>query len=196
MRTLTYFVACSVDGFIADPDGDASSMMKYVDGEFLEYLTDRYPDTIAEEGRKALGVDGVPNRRFDTVIQGTGSYRLGLDAGFPSPYGHLREIVASRTLTESPHPRVELVHGDRLVERVRELKAEDGPLGIWLCGGSKVAGSLFDEVDELVVKTYPEVYGAGLPMFGAGSSPAAFALEECRVFGNGVIVRTYSRVRP
>ncbi|MGK5637653.1 dihydrofolate reductase family protein [Streptomyces sp. URMC 126] len=194
MRKLTYFVACSIDGFIGDPEGDASSMMAFVDEEFLEYLTTEYPETISAEGRRALGLEGLENRHFDTVVQGRGSYQIGLDAGLPSPYGHLCEYVATRTLTESPHPNVRLLNGD-VVAAVRELKAEEGEKGIWLCGGSRIAGELADEVDELVIKTYPQIYGSGMPMFGSGFRIADFTLESVRVFGNGVLVRKYVRGR-
>ncbi|MFI6723038.1 dihydrofolate reductase family protein [Streptomyces sp. R-74717] len=192
MRKLTYFIACSIDGFIGDPSGDASSMHQFVNEEFLEFLKTQYPETISTEGRKLLGFHGVENQQFDTVIQGRASYQLALDVNITSPYAQLREIVASRTLKESPDPNVELVSDD-VVARVRELKAEDSELGIWLCGGSQLAGELIDEIDELVIKTYPLVYGSGMPMFGSDFAPTVFALDSVRVFDNGVLVRAYSR---
>ncbi|MFF4018214.1 dihydrofolate reductase family protein [Streptomyces sp. NPDC001843] len=194
MRKLTYFVACSIDGFIGDPDGDASSMFAFLDEEFVGYLTSTYPETIAAQGREALGVKGAGNRHFDTVVQGRASYQLALDAGVTSPYGHLREYVASRTLGTPPDPNVTVIDQD-LVARIRELKAEDEGLGIWLCGGSQIAGALLDEIDELVIKTYPQVYGSGVPMFAAGFAVTDFRLESVRTFDNGVLVRTYSRKR-
>ncbi|MGW2016625.1 dihydrofolate reductase family protein [Streptomyces sp. NPDC001927] len=193
MRKLTYFIACSIDGFIGDPEGDASSMYQFVDAPFLEFLKGEYPETISTQGREALGVDSE-NKRFDTVIQGLNSYKIALDIGVTSPYAHLREVVATRSLAESPDPNVELI-ADDLVGRVRELKAEDSPLGIWVCGGSQIAGALIEEIDELVIKTYPQVYGSGMPMFGAGFEPRDFELGEVRVFDNGVLVRTYTRKR-
>ncbi|MFG2625218.1 dihydrofolate reductase family protein [Streptomyces sp. NPDC048473] len=194
MRKLTYFIACSIDGFIGDPSGDASSMHQFVNEEFLEFLKTQYPETVSTEGRKLLGFHDVENQRFDTVIQGRGSYQLALDVNITSPYAQLRELVASRTLEESPDPNVELVSDD-VVARVRELKAEDSELGIWLCGGSQLAGELIDEIDELVIKTYPLVYGSGMPMFGSDFAAAVFALDSVCVFDNGVLVRTYSRTR-
>ncbi|MEU7008250.1 dihydrofolate reductase family protein [Streptomyces sp. NPDC046332] len=193
MRKLTYFIACSIDGFIGDPDGDAASMYQFVDAPFLEFLKGEYAETISTQGREALGIDSE-NKRFDTVIQGLKSYKIALDIGVTSPYAHMREIVATRSLTESPDPNVELISDD-LVGRVRELKAEDSPLGIWLCGGSQIAGELIEEIDELVIKTYPQVYGSGMPMFGAGFEPRDFGLGEVRTFDNGVLVRTYTRKR-
>ncbi|MFD3992374.1 dihydrofolate reductase family protein [Streptomyces sp. NPDC058548] len=193
MRKLTYFIACSIDGFIGDPKGDATSMYSFVDAEFLEFLTGEYPETISAQGREMLGID-AENKRFDTVVQGLGSYQIALDMGVTSPYGHLREFVATRSLAESPDANVELIAED-LVGRVRELKAEDSPLDVWLCGGSAIAGELIDEIDELIIKTYPQVYGSGMPMFGADFEPRDFELNDLRVFGNGAFVRTYTRKR-
>ncbi|MER7052321.1 MULTISPECIES: dihydrofolate reductase family protein [unclassified Streptomyces] len=192
MRKLTYFIACSIDGFIGGPDGDASFMVPFVDEEFFAYLTSEYPETLPTHGRRALGIDDLPNKRFDTIIQGRASYDLALKEGITSPYAHLREYVASRTLTESPDPHVEIISAD-LVGRVRALKAQDSAFDIYLCGGSAVAGELFDEVDELVVKTYPVVLGTGMPMFGSGFQVSEFVQEGVRAFGNGIVVRTYGR---
>ncbi|MFD5649459.1 MULTISPECIES: dihydrofolate reductase family protein [unclassified Streptomyces] len=194
MRNLTYFIACSIDGFIGGPDGDASFMVPFVDEEFFEFLKSEYPETLPTHGRRPLGIDDLPNKKFDTIVQGRASYDLALKEGVTSPYAHLREYVASRTLTESPDPNVEIISTD-LVGRVRELKAEDSALGIYLCGGSAVAGELVDEVDELVVKTYPVVLGTGMPMFGSGFEVSAFVPDSVRTFGNGVVVRTYHRKR-
>lgn len=58
-----------------------------------------------------------------------------------------------------------------------------------------MAGELVDEVDELVVKTYPVVLGTGMPMFGSGFEVSAFVPDSVRTFGNGVVVRTYHRKR-
>ncbi len=194
LRKLTYLIACSIDGFIGDQDGDASYMYPYVVGDFAEYLSAEHPDTTPAHVRRLVGTDGLPNKEYDTIIQGRASYDVALKEGITSPYSHLREYVASRTLKESPDPNVEIISED-LVGRVRALKAEDGGLGIYLCGGSVVAGELIDEIDELVIKTYPVVQGSGMPMFGAGFTLHEFTLDEVRGFDNGVVVRRYSRKR-
>ncbi|WP_210572405.1 dihydrofolate reductase family protein [Streptomyces sp. GESEQ-4] len=194
MRKLTYYIACSLDGFIGDPSGDGSAMISFVDEEFFEFLKSEYPETLPTHGRRALGLDDLQNKRFDTIIQGRGSYELALKEGVTSPYAHLREYVASRTLKESPDPHVEII-ADDLVGKVRELKEEEGEFGIYLCGGAQIAGELLDEVDELVIKSYPIVYGSGMPMFGSGCAVTEFTLDDVRTFKNGAVVRTYSRKR-
>ncbi|MFF6810377.1 dihydrofolate reductase family protein [Streptomyces sp. NPDC012403] len=194
MRKLTYYIACSIDGFIGDPEGDASAMFAYVDEELFGFIAAEYPETIPTHGRRQMNIDDLPNKRFDTIIQGRASYDLALKEGITSPYAHLREYVASRTLGESPDPNVEII-ADDLVGRVRALKAEDSAYDIYLCGGAELAGALVDEIDELVIKTYPIVQGSGMPMFGSGFAITHFALESVRSFGNGVLVRSYSRKR-
>ncbi|MDT0394364.1 MULTISPECIES: dihydrofolate reductase family protein [Streptomyces] len=194
MRKLTYYIACSIDGFIGDPQGDASAMFAFVDEEFFGFLAAEYPETIPTPGRRQTNIDHLPNKRFDTIVQGRASYDLALREGVTSPYAHLREYVASRTLGESPDPNVEII-ADDLPGRVRALKAEDSAYGVYLCGGAEIAGELLDEIDELIIKTYPIVQGSGMPMFAAGFSITQFALESVRTFGNGVLVRTYSRKR-
>ncbi|GAA2780542.1 dihydrofolate reductase family protein [Streptomyces rameus] len=194
MRKLSYVVACSLDGFIGDEHGDASAMLRFLDEEFTGFLTAELPETLPTHGRKALGVDHLENKRFDTVVQGRASYEVALREGITSPYGHLREYVASRTLGASPDPNVEVI-ADDLTGRVRALKAEEGGLDIYLCGGSRLAGALLDEIDEIVVKTYPLVYGRGMPMFGTGLDLKEFTLDSVRTFANGALVRTYGRKR-
>jgi dihydrofolate reductase len=193
LRKLIYFIAASIDGFIGEPGGDAEFFTRFVDEEFLEFLKTEYPETLPTQGRQALGIDDLKNRRFDTVIQGRASYDLALAVGVTSPYAHLRQYVASRTLRATPDPAVEIV-ADDLVAKVRELKREEG-LDIYLCGGSRLAGELLDEVDELVIKTYPVVLGAGMPMFASEFRLTDFTLESVRSFGNGTLVRRYTRPR-
>jgi dihydrofolate reductase len=184
MRNLTYLVATSVDGFIADPDGGLDHMV--VSPELVAYLAAEYPETLPTPAREAMGVT-APNRSFDTVIQGRHTYQLGLDAGVTSPYGHLRQYVASRSLT-SPDPAVTVV-ADPLAA-VRALKAEEG-LGIYLAGGGELAGLLLPEIDEIVVKVYPVVAGAGVPLLGGGFRPRPLRLRDSRVLDCGTAVLRY-----
>ncbi|MFF0743866.1 dihydrofolate reductase family protein [Streptomyces sp. NPDC004111] len=195
MRKLTYYIASSLDGFIGEPDtGDGAFFEKFATGEFHRFMFDEFADTLPTFARKHLGIDDRPLTRFDTVVQGRRSNQVAYDQGVTSPYAHLRQYVATRTLTEYPDPAVELIRDD-LVGKVRELKAEDGELGIYLCGGGEIAGQLADEIDELIIKTYPVLVGSGVPMASAGFALRQYELAECRTFDNGAIVATYRKKR-
>ncbi|MGJ9371456.1 dihydrofolate reductase family protein [Nesterenkonia sp. CF4.4] len=160
MRELVYYIATSIDGFIADPAGDFSSFP--LDPETLAVLFDRYPETCPIHAREALGVTGAP-RRFDTVLMGRRTHQPAVDAGLVGgAYPHLRQIVAAHwALPEAPG--LEVINGD-LTSKVRALKAEAGR-DIWLCGGAELAGQLIGEIDEIQLKINPLVLGAGIPLF-------------------------------
>jgi dihydrofolate reductase len=186
MRELTYYVACTVDGFIARPDGAFDFYL--TEGEHLAELFAEYPETVPGHLREALGVRGE-NRHFDTVLMGRKTYEVGLAVGVTSPYPHLRQVVFSRTLPASPDAGVELVAGDPL-SAVRALKREPGA-GIWLCGGADLAARLFPEIDDLVLKVNPVVLGAGIPLFAGAVDTTALALVSSRIYHNGFMLLRY-----
>lgn len=183
MRTLTYFVATSADGFIAEADGsyDRFPMM----GSHIDAIADELPETLPGAARDHFGLTGA--HRFDTVLEGRATHQVGLDAGVPDAYPHLRHLVFSSTL-ESVDPAIELVSGDPL-SRVRELKAEDG-MGVWLCGGGQLATALLPEIDEFVLKVNPLLIGHGIPLL-AERAGVDLELVASRPFDTGVVWNTY-----
>ncbi|MEU8132773.1 dihydrofolate reductase family protein [Streptodolium elevatio] len=189
MRKLTYYISQSIDGFIAAPDGGFEHLMPFVDVH--KWIVAEYPETLPAFIHEAMGVDGPP-RVFDTVIMGRATYEPGVEAGHVSPYPHLRQYVVTSTITESLSPDVTLVAGDPL-ETVRALKAEDGDMGIWLAGGATLAGALFDEIDELVLKTYPIISRSGIPLFYGDFEPRRFTPKETLRFDDGGSVTRYVR---
>ena len=72
---------------------------------------------------------------------------------------------------------------------VRSLKQESGK-DIWLCGGAKLAASLFSEIDELILKINPVVVGTGIPLF-AGKHEARADLVDSHTYANGFMVVRY-----
>jgi dihydrofolate reductase len=193
VRTLTYFVATTLDGFIAGVDGaDPTGSVFTVTPDYLDHLVTHYPETLPDGARRALGVT-AGGSRFDTVLEGRRSYQVGLDAGVADAYPHLRHVVFSRTLGRSPAPAVDVVADDPAQE-VRRLKAADGG-GIWLAGGADLAGALYEEIDELILKVNPVTLGAGIPLFGGrtGGTLQRFALTGSQVLPGGVAFLTYRR---
>ncbi|MER7134520.1 dihydrofolate reductase family protein [Streptosporangium saharense] len=188
MRKLVYYVGVSIDGYIAGPGGEYDFYP--LADDMVTWMATEYPETVPVHIRAHLGLD-VPNRHFGTVLMGRGAYQPGLDAGVTSPYPHLEQYVVSTTTPEIADPEVTLVPGDPL-SLVRALKKEDG-LDIWLCGGGKLAGTLLPEIDELVVKSYPVVAGAGVSAFTGVFSPTLFTPTANRSFSNGSTVTWYGR---
>ncbi|MEN3613465.1 dihydrofolate reductase family protein [Plantactinospora sp. ZYX-F-223] len=188
MRKLVYYVASTVDGYLAGPGGEYDFFP--IDPDLTAVMNEKQPETVPTGLRAVFGLTDAPNRRFDTVLMGRHSYEPALREGITSPYAHLRQYVFSRTLTGSD-PTVEIVDSDP-VALVRELKQTAG-LDIWLCGGGRLAGTLLPEIDELIVKRYPLVIGAGIPLFGGAFQPVPFTVTDTRTFASGAALVTYSR---
>ncbi|WP_068269569.1 dihydrofolate reductase family protein [Aldersonia kunmingensis] len=190
MRKLTYYVATTLDGFIAASDGSVDFFP--VGGDHGPAIMAQYPETIPTKVRDSLGIN-TENESFDTVLMGRKTHDFGVKTGTSSPYSHLRQYVVSTTLLERPAPDVEVV-SDNPLGKVRELKAEAG-LGIWLCGGGELAHHLLPEIDQIYLKLYPVVLGSGRPIFGHGSGvdPINFHVISSRVFADGVAFIKYSR---
>jgi dihydrofolate reductase len=190
MRKLVYYVACTVDRYIAREDGSFDCFLS--EGDHLADLFTEFPETLPVHLREALGVT-AENRWFDTVLMGRNTYEVGLPFGVTSPYSHMRQYVFSRSMKESLDNGVELVSGDP-VALVKDLKQEDG-LDIWLCGGGALAGTLYSEIDELILKVNPVVIGSGIPLFaGAVAEPAPVELVSSRIYDNG-FMRVHYRKR-
>jgi dihydrofolate reductase len=187
VRTLTYYIGTSLDGFIAGPGGEVEFYP--VSQDHLEHMVEQHPEVLPTHVRVGLGVDDRPNVRFDTIVMGWDTYAPALAIGVTSPYAHLRQVVASRTRTPED-PAVE--HTTDAVATVRALKAQEG-LGIYLAGGGRLATELADEIDELVVKVYPVLAGDGVRLFGGAFAPRQFTHTGSVGFDSGAVVLSYAR---
>jgi dihydrofolate reductase len=191
MRKLTYYVASTIDGFIAADDGTTDFFP--VGGDHGPAITAQFPETVPTKIREIRGIIAA-NAAFDTVVMGRKTHDFGVRTGTTNPYSHLRQLVVSTTLSESPDPAIELISADPLAA-IRQLKRQKG-LGIWLCGGGELARHLLPEIDQIYLKLYPIVLGGGRPLFGSGPRVAvtpSFYVTTSRVFDDGVAFIKYSR---
>lgn len=189
MRKLVYYIGVSLDGYIAGPGGEFDFYP--VSDQMSAWINARYPETLPTHVRALVGLADAPNKTFDTLVMGRGTFEPALAVPTTSPYAHLRQYVVSTTLTIDD-PTVTVETGDP-VELVRKLKAEDTGMNIYLCGGGKLAASLLPEIDEIILKSYPVVAGAGIPMVAGGFNPILFTPTQRESFDNGAQVTWLTR---
>jgi len=171
MSELVYYIASSVDGFIAHSDGS-------FDG--FEWDDQVVSDFVSDQAN------------FGTVLMGRKTYDVGVKEGITSPYPPMRQIVFSKTVQTTLDPAVELVSGD-LAENVRKIKDSSDQL-IWLCGGSEIATPLFEAglIDKVVVKLNPVMFGAGIPLIGSMGNYVSLKLDETKCYSCGIVFLKYS----
>lgn len=190
MRDLTYYVAVSLDGRIADPDGGFADFL--LEGDHLPALVERFRETIPGHLLDAFGLE--PRAELvDTVVMGWSTYAVGLPEGVTSPYPHLRQVVVTREHADVDVPAEVELTGEDPVAVVRRLKAES-ERGVWLCGGGRLASAVASEIDRLVLKVNPVLLGAGVPVVAdAAYDPTRFDLERATPYDSGVVVLEYTR---
>ncbi|GHO47785.1 dihydrofolate reductase family protein [Ktedonospora formicarum] len=192
MRKLVYYVASTLDGYIAGPAGQYDFFPAADRAtDLFPYLFEEFPETLPAPARAHFEISAA-NKHFDTVVMGRGTYEPGLKAGLTSPYPQLRQIVISSSLSAEIDPSVEFISSDPL-KKVQELKQEEG-MDIWLCGGGKLAQQLLPEIDELILKLNPIVIGNGIPLFSGQFQVKKFRLVSSKTFESGVMIFQYHKL--
>jgi len=173
MRKIIYYVASSLDGYIAGKQHEIDRFVAEGNG-VQQYLQDL--------------------QAFDTVIMGRATYefgyQFGLKPGQPA-YPHMKHYIFSSTLAfAETHEKVNVVPLD--IEKIKALKQEEGT-DIYLCGGGQFAGWLLDHelIDVLKLKLNPIVLGEGIPLFGESTKAFSSTLATSQAFENGLIISTY-----
>jgi len=171
MRTVTYGAACSLDGFIAPPDGSMDWL--HFSRDVQQIMTD-YWATI------------------DTMLMGRKTWEVATKMGGAGGggMGGITTYVFSRTLKSAGHG-AHLVSDDA-GEFVRQLKEQPGK-GICVMGGGELAQSLLAAgvIDEVGMNTHPILLGSGVPLFRDAGRRISLELAESRVIDGGCVFSTY-----
>lgn len=189
MRDLIYYVASTLDGFIAKDDGSFSDFPW--DDQFGAHLLERFPETLPVQFR-GDGFTKLENRYFDAVLMGRKTYEVALREGVNCPYPTMDQYVFSRSMQSSPDTNVVVV-GHDAINIVRNLKQEKGR-AIWLCGGGDLATSLLSAglIDGLILKLNPILFGSGIPMFRDSTELTGLTLEGHHAFDSGHMILRYA----
>jgi len=174
MISAHVFIATSLDGFIARPDGDIGWLLQRDDPDedhgYQEFIADK-----------------------DAIVMGRGSYETV--ARFdPWPYDR-PVIVLSKRLAGTPMPAA-LEGKVRFSDAApREAMAElerQGVRRVYVDGGQLVQSFIrAGLVDDMVITTVPVLIGTGRPLFGAVPRDLDLLLAGSRSFPSGLVQSTY-----
>lgn len=148
MRKVVLFIAMSLDGYIADRDGN------------VDWLRGQEPG-----GDDMAGYDGFI-KNVDTVIMGWNTYhQVAVEL---SPEKWMYEGLTSYVMTHREVPAAERIQfvNRTVCDLVRSLRMEEGK-DIWICGGASVIHPLIRErmIDRFHISIIPTILGKGIRLF-------------------------------
>jgi len=167
MRALKLFIACSLDGYIADAQGGVDWLPTDQDYGITPFM------------------QGV-----DATLMGAATYDQILTFG-PWPYANKQNYVLARKQRRAAHESVEIVYQDP-VAFTRQLLAQPGGT-VWLVGGSQIILPLHNAglISHYQLTTIPVILGQGVPLFAKGMQPLNLQLDSIKHYETGVIQQFY-----
>lgn len=172
--TFHAFLGCSLDGFIAGPQGELDWLLA-----FDERLGDAgYEDFFAS---------------VDVLAMGRASYETMRDSD-PEFYRGKPIHVLSTSMPAGPQPAMGrssvTVHPD--IAGLREALTAAGVRRAYVDGGRTVQAFIAEGLlADLIITRVPVLIGDGIPLFGAVPAPVYPTLVDSRQINAGAVQSTY-----
>jgi dihydrofolate reductase len=180
MRSVTYSMSVSLDGYIVGPDGDFN---------WSEPIPDVFRYWI--DDIRQVGVHVMGRRLYETMLYWeTAEQEAAPDEAeleWIRLWNPLPKVVFSTTLSEV-RGAARLASGS-LAEEIERLRAEPGE-GEIAIGGATLAAQAADLglIDEYRAMVYPVLVGGGIPFFPRGERRVDLELVETRTFSSQVVL--------
>ncbi len=168
MAKIVGYIAASLDGFIADENGNLDWLFKYGDADLGEHDYHSFIKSIR------------------TVVMGRATYDFVAESDEPWAYNEQRSIVVTSRPIENPKGPLEIRHDvDALIAELRAL--DDGD--VWMLGGGQLQMAFLERgaLDEIEIYVMPELIGGGLPLFPPTGFQASPRLVSAKALDRGCI---------
>jgi dihydrofolate reductase len=187
MRSVTYSMGASLDGYIVGPDGEFG--WTEPDEDVFRFWIDEI---------RGVGVHLMGRRLYETMLYWeTADQDRSLDDAeleWAALWNPLPKVVFSTTLS-TVQGNARLASGG-LAEEIGRLRAEPGEGDIAIGGATLAAeAAAFGLIDEYRVVVYPVLVGGGIPYFPRRERRVDLELVETRTFGSGVVLLHYRVAR-
>jgi dihydrofolate reductase len=172
---VQYYVAASVDGFIAAPGDDLAWLMQFGMEEFQAHY-DRF---ISDVG---------------ALVTGSSTYEFIRREGGDWAYADTPTwVLTSRVLEPFEGADLRFAEAD-IVEVVGAARDAAGERNVWIVGGGDVAAQVADAglLDELHLTLMPVVLGRGTALLPVGATLGPLQLLRSTTFDSGAVEHVYS----
>lgn len=169
MRKIILYIACSLDGYIADKEGRVDWLYHDQDYGYEEFKAS-----------------------VDTIIMGRKTFDQ-VNAFGEWPYAGMETIVLSRTRSGKENDWI-IFENDLNLDFIKKLKEQSGK-DIWLLGGAKVIQYFLkhDLIDEYKIFIQPILLGGGIPLFPAGFDMLILQFKGSNTFSSGFVQLNYEK---
>jgi dihydrofolate reductase len=175
MRKLSIFIATSLDGYIAQQNGDLS-FLKLVEKEGEDYGYEEFTANI------------------DTIILGRKTYDYVVKEIGSAHYNNGTKDVYVITRTARPSVGRTTFYSGSLSDLVNRLKSEGGK-NIYCDGGAEIINELLqhDLIDEIEISVIPVLLGGGTRLFKDGRPEQQLELVSAKTYETGLVQLSYRR---
>ena len=176
MRKIISYIAISLDGKIAKPDGNVDWLDELPNPDQLDYGYFAMYDMI------------------DTTIMGNSTYRFVQSFDGDFPYPDKKNYVFTRNPALKDDEHVTYVNRDHIAF-LKNLKEQAGK-DIWIIGGGQVNTLALnhDLIDEMWVYVMPIVLGDGIPLFAPDTEVKQLRHTHTKAYPTGVVELRYERL--
>lgn len=169
MGSFKLYIASTIDGYIAKPDGNLDWLTGFPNPDQLDYGYQDFLDTI------------------DTVIMGRTTYDEILSFGVDWPYSNCKSyVVTSNKSYNIKTPNTQLLHdiGKNELERLQNESKKN----IWIVGGGRLISAFINNsaIDEMIISLVPIILGEGIKLFPNRSKETQFEMLKIEPFSNGL----------
>lgn len=187
MRSVTYSMSTSLDGYIVGPDGGFDWAAP--DEEILRFWNDEIRD---------VGVHLLGRRLYETMLYWETAAEdpsLGdAEREWTELWNPLPKVVFSTTLS-AVQGNARLASGG-LAEEIERLRAEPGEGEIAIGGATLAAqAAALGLIDEYRTMVYPVLVGGGIPFFPQHERRVDLELAETRTYSSRVVYLRYRVAR-
>ncbi|MEZ2391883.1 dihydrofolate reductase family protein [bacterium RCC_150] len=187
MRSVTYSMSVSLDGYIVGPDGNFDWTVP--DEEVFRFWIDEI---------RGVGVHLLGRRLYETMLYwedaGQNPSLDEAELEWAALWNPLPKVVFSTTLS-AVQGNARLASGG-IAQEIERLRAEPGEGDIALGGATLAAeAGALGLIDEYRTVVYPVLVGGGTPFFPHRERRLDLELVETRTFGSGVVYLRYRVAR-
>ena len=176
MALVKLYIATSLDGFIARPDGNLDWLLALPNPNNIDHDYSKFMETIG------------------ATIMGSATYKEVIGFGIDWPYPDITSYVISRN-KDLPvsSPMTKLITEDVITftERLKGAVDKD----IWLVGGGQLITTFLnhDLIDEMTLTLIPNILGEGIPLFPNKHKESTWKLVDAIPYETGAVSVVYRK---